>query len=50
MKSKLTGPGPAADVKKIHIAIFTYKQRLLSIDMRQKLFSMSQVSIQAFDI
>ena len=41
MNSKLTGEGAAADddddVKKKTIAIFGYKQRLLSIEMKTKL-------------
>ena len=36
MNSKLTGEGDAA-VKKKLIAIFAYKQRLLSLDMKTKL-------------
>ena len=35
MTSKLTGEGDEDDVKK-SIAIFGYKQRLLSIDMKTK--------------
>ena len=35
MNSKLTGMGDEDDVKK-SIAIFGYKQRLLSIDMKTK--------------
>ena len=35
MNSKLTGKGAAAEVKK-SIAIFGYKQRLLSLDMKTK--------------
>ena len=34
MNSKVTGEGDG--VKKKHIAIFGYKQRLLSIDMKTK--------------
>ena len=40
MNSKLTGEGgaaAAAAVKKKSIAIFAYKQRLLSIEMKTKL-------------
>ena len=36
MTSKLTGEGEADDVKK-SIDIFTYKQRLLSIEMKTKI-------------
>ncbi len=36
MNSKVTGEGAAAVVKKT-IAIFGYKQRLLSLDMKTKL-------------
>ena len=36
MNSKVTGEGEAAAVKK-SIAIFGYKQRLLSIEMKTKL-------------
>ena len=36
MNSKLTGEGDVEAVKKT-IAIFTYKQRLLSLDMKTKL-------------
>ena len=38
MNSKLTGEGDAAaEVPKYPIAIFGYKQRLLSLDMKTKL-------------
>ena len=39
MTSKLTGEGDAAEVKKKEksIAIFAYKQRILSIEMKTKL-------------
>jgi len=37
MTSKLTGEGDDEDVPKKTIAIFGYKQRLLSIDMKTKL-------------
>ena len=36
MNSKLTGEGDEDDVKK-SIAIFGYKQRVLSLDMKTKL-------------
>ena len=36
MTSKVTGEGDEVEVKK-SIAIFGYKQRLLSIDMKKKL-------------
>ena len=36
MNSKVTGEGDVVDVKKKSIDIFTYKQRLLSIDMKTK--------------
>ena len=37
MNSKLTGEGDAAAVRKYPIAIFGYKQRVLSLDMKTKL-------------
>ena len=37
MNSKLTGKGAEAEVKKKSIAIFSYKQRLLSLGMKTKL-------------
>ena len=36
MNSRVTGEGAEAEVKK-SIAIFTYKQRLLSIEMKTEL-------------
>ena len=37
MTSKVTGEGDVDDdVKKKHIAIFGYKQRLMSLDMKTK--------------
>ena len=36
MNSKVTGEGAEAEVKK-SIAIFAYKQRILSIEMKTKL-------------
>ena len=37
MNSKVTGEGGEEDVKKKSIAIFAYKQRILSIEMKTKL-------------
>ena len=37
MTSKLTGEGGVVEVQKKSIAIFAYKQRLLSLEMKTKL-------------